>query len=143
MSAALSKPCICLMRHYLTSASLQMTYHLWIMQAPPAKGPKSPPLMHHLNLHLSMPHGHSTMVIMRPTLHMTHARAPVTLPFPCTPENNDRMKAWLLARYSSSTFNMCPRRALPCMEGPSIKMHVDATATPKACHTPANIPLHW
>jgi hypothetical protein len=22
-------------------------------------------------------------------------------------------------------------------------MHVDATATPKACHTPANIPLHW
>ncbi|CAB4035906.1 Hypothetical predicted protein [Paramuricea clavata] len=69
--------------------------------------------------------------------------SPPVLPFPCTPENNDRMKAWLLARYSSSTFNTCPHRALPCMEGPSIEMHVDATATPKACHTPANIPLHW
>ncbi|CAB4034007.1 Hypothetical predicted protein, partial [Paramuricea clavata] len=48
---------------------------------------------------------------------------PPVLPFPCTPENNDRMKAWLLARYSSSTFNTCPHRALPCMEGPSIEMH--------------------
>ena len=68
---------------------------------------------------------------------------PTTLPFPCTPGNNDRMKAWLLERYASSTFNTCPHRALPCMAGPPVEIHVDPTATPKACHTPANIPIHW
>ena len=60
---------------------------------------------------------------------------PTALPFPCTPENNDRMKAWLLARYASSTFNTCPHQPLPCMEGPSIEIHVDPDAMPKACHT--------
>ena len=68
---------------------------------------------------------------------------PAELPFPCLPENNDRMKAWLLYRYASSTFNTCPHRALPCMEGPPIEIHVNPTATPKACHTPATVPLHW
>ena len=68
---------------------------------------------------------------------------PSELPFPCTPENNTRMKAWLLKRYGSSTFNTCPHRPLPCMDGPPIEIHVEATATPKACHTPASIPLHW
>ena len=68
---------------------------------------------------------------------------PAALPFPCLPENNDRMKAWLLDRYASSTFNTCPHRALPCMEGPPIEIHVNPTATPKACHTPATVPLHW
>ena len=63
---------------------------------------------------------------------------PSELPFPCTPENNAKMKAWLLDRYASSTFNTCPHRALPCMEGPPIEIHVDPAATPKATgqHTP-------
>lgn len=60
---------------------------------------------------------------------------PSELPFPCTPENNGRMKAWLLNRYASSTFNTCPHRPLPCMEGPPVEIHVDPAATPKACHT--------
>ena len=68
---------------------------------------------------------------------------PATLPFPPTPENNERMKVWLLEHYASSTFNTCPHRPLPCMEGPPIEIHVDESATPKACHTPANVPLHW
>ena len=68
---------------------------------------------------------------------------PHALPFPCTPENNGRMKDWLLERYASSTFNTCPHRALPCMEGPPIEMHVDPAATPKACHTAATVSLHW
>ena len=68
---------------------------------------------------------------------------PSELPFPCTPDNNGRMKAWLLDRYASSTFNTCPHRALPSMEGPPIEIHVEPTATPKACHTPAPVPLHW
>ena len=68
---------------------------------------------------------------------------PSELPFPCTPENNGRMKAWLLDRYASSTFNTCPHRALPSMEGPPIEIHFEPTATPKACHTAAPVPLHW
>lgn len=53
------------------------------------------------------------------------------------------MKAWLLARYASSTFNTCPHRVLPCMAGPPVEIHVDPKATPKACHKPASIPVHW
>ena len=68
---------------------------------------------------------------------------PAELPFPCMPENNRQMKAWLLDRYSSSTFNTCRHRALPCMEGPPVEIHVDPDATPKACHTSATIPFHW
>ncbi|KAK3745249.1 hypothetical protein QZH41_001847 [Actinostola sp. cb2023] len=68
---------------------------------------------------------------------------PSELPFPCTSDNNGRMKTWLLDSYASSTFNTCPHRALPCMEGPPVEMHIDPAATPKACHTPANVPLHW
>ena len=33
-------------------------------------------------------------------------------------------------------FNTCPHHLL-------IEIHVEPTATPKACHTPASIPLHW
>jgi len=29
------------------------------------------------------------------------------------------------------------------MEASPIEIHVDPAVTPKACHTPANIPLHW
>ena len=43
---------------------------------------------------------------------------PSALPFPCTSENNLKMKEWLLKRYSSSTFNTCPHRPMPCMAGP-------------------------
>ena len=68
---------------------------------------------------------------------------PKDLPFTCTPENNDKMKKWLLERYSSSTFNTCPHRMLPCMEGPPVEIHLEPSALPKACHTPADITLHW
>lgn len=49
---------------------------------------------------------------------------------------------WLLDRYASSTFT-CPQRALPCMAGPPVETHIEPHATPKASHTPANVPLHW
>ena len=64
---------------------------------------------------------------------------PSELPFPCTPENNARMKAWLLQRYGSSTFNTCPHRPLPRMDGPPIEIHMEATATPK-CDCPSGLP---
>ena len=68
---------------------------------------------------------------------------PPSLPFPCRPENNDKMREWLLTRYASSTFNTCPHRPLPTMDGPPVEIHLDESATPRACHTAAPIPLHW
>ena len=68
---------------------------------------------------------------------------PKTLPFAPIPENIPKMKEWLLNRYASSTFNTCPHRALPCLSGPPIEIHIDADAKPKVCHTPATVPLHW
>ncbi len=68
---------------------------------------------------------------------------PSQLPFPCIPANNGKMKKWLLDRYAASTFNTCPHRALPSMEGPPIEIHIDPYAPPKVCHTPAPVPLHW
>ena len=53
------------------------------------------------------------------------------------------MKAWILKRYASSTFNTCPHAALPSMDGPPVEIHLDPNAPPKACSTPANIPIHW
>ena len=65
------------------------------------------------------------------------------LPFPCTPENNNKIKEWLLDRYAASTFNTCPHRALQCMAGSPIEIHMEPYAKPIACHTPVTIPLHW
>ena len=45
---------------------------------------------------------------------------PDRLPFECIPENNERMKEWLLNRYASSTFNKCTHQQLPAMDGPPL-----------------------
>ena len=68
---------------------------------------------------------------------------PSHLPFPCTPSNNEKMRDWLLNRFSSSTFNTCAHRPLPSMDGPPVEIHLDDGAVPRACHTAATIPLHW
>jgi len=68
---------------------------------------------------------------------------PQALPFPATPANNEKMRQWLLDSYSSSTFNTCPHRALPCMSGPPMEIHIEESATPKICNKPAPVPLHW
>ena len=65
------------------------------------------------------------------------------LPFPCRPANNVKMQDWLLSRYAALTFNTCPHRALHCMAGSPIEIHVNPSAKPVACHSPASIPLHW
>ena len=39
---------------------------------------------------------------------------PTSLPFEPLEENVDKMKAWLLDRFASSTFNVCPHQPLPC-----------------------------
>jgi hypothetical protein len=68
---------------------------------------------------------------------------PTKLPFEATAENVEQMKAWLLERYSASSFNKCPHRPLPSMEGPPLKLHIDPNAKPIAMRTPASVPLHW
>ena len=68
---------------------------------------------------------------------------PAELPFKCSPENNVKMRDWLLNRYKGSTFNTCPHQLLPQMEGPPIELHVDPEAKPVAIHVPSPIPLHW
>ena len=67
---------------------------------------------------------------------------PSSLPFTPVPENIEKMKKWLLKRYASSTFNICPHRPLQQMAGPPVEIHVDESAKPRVCHTPAAIPLH-
>jgi len=68
---------------------------------------------------------------------------PDEFPFPCTPENNSKMKAWLLDRYKSSTFNRCPHQLLPSMTGPPVEIHIKDDVKPIACHKATPIPLHW
>lgn len=68
---------------------------------------------------------------------------PKELPFECTPANNSRMEEWLLNEFAASTFNTCPHRALPCMTGPPVEIHLKDDVHPKAVHTPAPIPVHW
>jgi len=68
---------------------------------------------------------------------------PTSLPFEANAKNVDRMKAWLLERYASSTFNKCPHHPLPSMTGPPIKLHIDPNAKPVTMRTPAPVPLHW
>jgi len=68
---------------------------------------------------------------------------PSQLPFPCKPENNAKMKEWLLQRYSGSTFNTCPHQHIPEMSGPPLEIHVNEDARPYARHKAAPIPVHW
>jgi len=67
---------------------------------------------------------------------------PKKLPFDLNEGNNEKMKQWLLERYSTSTFNQCPHQPLPMMTGPLISITVNSEATPTAVHTPAPIPIH-
>ena len=68
---------------------------------------------------------------------------PSVLPMPCTPDNIDRMKVWLIERYAASTFNKCTHQPLPFIKAEPIKLHVDENAKPIAHHTPSIVPLHF
>jgi len=57
-------------------------------------------------------------------------------------ENVPRLQEWLLAHFSSSTFDT-KWYPLPVMTGPPHHIHLSADAVPYACHTPVLIPKHW
>ena len=68
---------------------------------------------------------------------------PTALPFTCTPENNGKMREWLLQHYGSSTFNTCPHQELPSMTGPPVEIHLKDGAIPVARHKAIPVPVHW
>ena len=68
---------------------------------------------------------------------------PAQLPFAAVPENVDRMKSWLLARYAGSTFNVCPHQPLPAMAGPPMEIRVDPNARPSVTRRPPRVAVHW
>ena len=68
---------------------------------------------------------------------------PTSLPFPCTIENVEPMKEWLLRYYASSAFNKCEHQRLLEMEGPPIKVHINKDAKPVTFFKPVPIPIHW
>ena len=68
---------------------------------------------------------------------------PKELPFECKPENNEKMKGWLLQHFGSSTFNTCHQQPCPQMSGPPMEIHMKDGTTAKAFHTPAPVLLFW
>ena len=57
-------------------------------------------------------------------------------------ENIPKMTQWLLTRYATSTFNVCPHGPFPNIEGPPMRIHVDPKAEPKQSVTPSKVSLH-
>ena len=56
--------------------------------------------------------------------------------------NVAKMKAWLLERYTSSSFNKCTHQPLPRMDSPPVEIHLVKDTVPRKVSTPATIPLH-
>ena len=57
--------------------------------------------------------------------------------------NVPEMKVWLLERFASSTFNKCPHKPLPQMDGPPVEIHLVKDAVSCKVATPATIPLQF
>ena len=68
---------------------------------------------------------------------------PITLPFPATTANREKLRQFILEAYGSSTFNTCEHQPLPMMDGPPLHLMIDPDAKPVAHHTPIPVPIHW
>ena len=68
---------------------------------------------------------------------------PTSLPFPATEANQGLLEQHLLDLYAASSFNVCEHQPLPMMTGPPLRLNINPLATPKPCHTPIAIPIHW
>ena len=68
---------------------------------------------------------------------------PTSLPFPGMEENRHRLERYLLDHYAATAFNVCEHQPLPMMSGPPLSLTIDPNATPKPCHTPITVPIHW
>ena len=63
------------------------------------------------------------------------------MPYP--EHETDKIKAWILDRYASSTFNTCKHQPLPKMKSEPLRLFVDPKVQPFAVRTPAAIPVHF
>ena len=69
---------------------------------------------------------------------------PTVLPFPATEQNHEKLKQWIIQRYSSSAFNQCESQPLPLMtDTPPLKLYIDTNAEPVAIHKPRPVPIHF
>ena len=69
-------------------------------------------------------------------------KRPESLPFPASEDNINEMKEWLLEKYASSTFNLCPHEPAPLIDADPIRIHLDPNAIPKPAFTAATVPIH-
>ena len=67
---------------------------------------------------------------------------PDRLPFEPVEENVPKMKAYLLDRYKSSTFNKCGHQRLPMMSCKPLRIHIDPEAEPKPDWGARPVPVH-
>ena len=66
---------------------------------------------------------------------------PETVPLPA--HETEKLKQWLIDRYSASAFNVCEHQPLPKMKGEPLRIFVHPDAKPHVVHTPAPIPVHF
>lgn len=66
---------------------------------------------------------------------------PTEMPFPAT--DTERLKHWILERYSASAFNTCCTQPLPAMHGDPLVIAIKPGTTPSAIHVPGPVPIHF
>ena len=66
---------------------------------------------------------------------------PSSLPYEPIPDNIPLLQKYLLDNFSSSTFNKCS--PFPAMSTTPAHIHLQPSAIPYACHTPATVAKHW
>ena len=59
---------------------------------------------------------------------------PNSLPLTWCPENNSKMKEWLVTKYAASTFNKCSQQQLPGMTGPLVRIRRTVDLSPLNHH---------
>merc|ERR1712082_480991 len=67
---------------------------------------------------------------------------PTELPFPPLEENVPKLRAWLMVKFSKSSFNTSSA-LLAKMSCPPMKIHIKDGVESVAIHKPISIPHHW
>ena len=70
------------------------------------------------------------------------ATSKVTIPYAPTEENIDKLKEWLIDRFSDTVFNDS-RKPFPAMDCKPHHIHIKDNAPPFAVHSPIPIAHHW
>ena len=69
---------------------------------------------------------------------------PDAIPFAPVIENVPKLKEWILERYKSSSFNVCPHQPLPLVtSSPPMRLYMEESARPVAIHKAPPVPVHW